>query len=97
VGDTLDKVDPSKAKISVRVLFDDKDAPKTAVAIVTFTAIGTGKDGSRTAFVSSGEYFLRDTGDSWKIFSYSARRADHPARVKPSPSGSSATPTAVAS
>jgi len=96
-GDTYDKVAPSKSKISFRVLFDDKDAPKTVVAIVKFTAVGTGKDGARTVFVSSGQYFLRDTGDGWKVFSYDVKRADHPAKPKPGPSGSGASPTAVAS
>lgn len=96
-GDAYDKVEPSKAKVSVRVLFDEKDTPTTAVAIVEFTAIGTGKDGTLTAFVSSGQYFLRDTGDGWKVFSYSLKRADHPAKPKPGPSGSSSSPTAVAS
>ena len=96
-GDAYEKVQPSKSKISFRVLFDSKDAPKTVVAIVKFTAIGIGKDGARTAFVSSGQYFLRDTGDGWKVFSYSVKRADHPAKPKPGPSGNSPTPSAVAS
>lgn len=96
-GDTYDKVTPSSSKISFRVLFDEKDTPKTVVAIVKFTAVGTGKDGTRTVFVSSGQYFLRDMGDGWKVFSFNVNRADHPAKPKPGPSGSSASPTAVAS
>lgn len=93
-GDTFEKVDQPRGKVSVKVLLDEKDQPATAVAIVKFTAVGTNKDGTMTLIVSSGQYFLRPGADGWRIYAFEVSRSDHEKLPKPGPSGS---PSAVAS
>jgi hypothetical protein len=93
-GDTFDEIARPGGKVSVKVLTDSKDQPATAVAIVTFVAHASGKDGTFTAIVSQGQYFLKQTPDGWVIYSYSVGRKDHAEVPSPGPSG---TPPAVAS
>jgi hypothetical protein len=88
-GDVFSSVQPDKGKVKVRVLFNAEGKPASAVAVVQFSALGANKDGTYTEIVSKGQYFLRDTGDGWKVYSFSVRRADQEARApKPAPSAS---------
>ena len=88
-GDTYDKVTRPQGWVKVKVLLNKDDQPSTAVAIVKFTAYGTGKDGTFTQIVSNGQYFLRPNGDGWTVYAFQVRRGDHETAPKPGPSGSS--------
>ena len=90
-GDVYNKVAEPIGKIEVRVLMNENDQPATAVAIVDFTATATGKDGTKTLVVSTGQYFLKEVSGNWAIYSYSVRREDHPIVPTPGPSGSPST------
>lgn len=86
--DSFKAVAPDRGKLAVKVLFDAKGQPVTAVATVKFLALATNSGGTTgTAIVSEGQYFLRDAGDGWEIYAFSVDRADREARL-PSPSAS---------
>lgn len=93
-GDTYETVGRPKGKVAVKVLMDEKDLAATAVAIVKFQALATGKDGTLTMIVSKGQYFLRPGSDGWTVYSFSVSRHDEERVPKPGPSGS---PSAVSS
>jgi hypothetical protein len=93
-GDTYETVGRPKGKLAVKVLLDDEDQAATAVAIVTFQALATGKDGTLTMIVSKGQYFLRPGSEGWTVYSFSVTRHDEERVPKPGPSGS---PSAVSS
>jgi len=94
-GDRFDKVDQPLGTLNVRVLLDRSNQPVTAVAIVKFKALASAKDGTTTAVVSTGQYFLRSVSDGWLVYAFSVSRDDHEV-VIPSP-GPSASATAEAS
>ena len=88
-GDVYQSVQPEKGKMKVRVLFDENGEVVSMVALVSFEAFAAGKDGTYTNVVSEGQFFLRDTGDGWKIYSFDAKRLDSEAAPpKPAPSAS---------
>ena len=88
-GDVYQSVEPGKGKLKVRALFDEDGNIVSMVALVSFEAYGAGKDGTYSNVVSSGQYFLRNTGDGWKIYSFDAKRLDSEAAPpKPAPSAS---------
>ncbi len=87
-GDRFEKVDRPRGKITVKVLLDEADEPVTAVAIVTFQALATGKDGTDTMIVSIGQYFLRETPEGWLVYSFSVSRDDQASMPTSGPSPS---------
>lgn len=93
-GDAYETVARPKGKLAVKVLLDGKEQPATAVAIVKFQALATGKDGTLTMVVSSGQYFLRPGSDGWQVYSFSITRHDEERVPTPGPS---ATPAAGSS
>jgi hypothetical protein len=94
-GDQFDQVDQPIGTLNVRVLLDRANQPVTAVAIVKFKAMASAKDGTTTAVVSTGQYFLRSVSDGWLVYAFSVSRDDHEV-VIPSP-GPSPSATAEAS
>ena len=94
-GDLFETVDQPLGTLNVKVLLDRANQPATAVAIVKFKALAKAKDGTTTAVVSTGQYFLRSVSDGWLVYAFSVGRDDH-AVVVPSP-GPSASATAGAS
>lgn len=93
-GDTYNTVSPGKSKLWFRVLFDADSKPKTVVAVVRFHALGKRKDGTYTDITAHAQFFMHDTSDGWKIFSFKVGRTDHETTPPPGPSGS---PSASAS
>ena len=93
-GDTYDEIGRPRGKIRVKVLLDREEKPSMAVAIVTFTALGTRKDGTYTEIVSNGQFFLKPGGTGWTVYAFQVRRADHETAPPPGPS---ARPSAVSS
>jgi hypothetical protein len=87
-GDTYETVSPGKSKLWFRVLFDADSKPKTVVAVVRFHALGKRKDGTYTDITTHAQFFMHDTGDGWKIFSFKVGRTDHETTPPPGPSGS---------
>jgi hypothetical protein len=88
-GDVYETVEPDKGKLKMRVLFDENGEVVSIVALVEFQALGARKDGTYTNVVSNGQFFLRDGGDGWKIYSFDAKRLDEEAAPpKPAPSAS---------
>jgi hypothetical protein len=87
-GDTYDTVSPSKSKLWFRVLFDADSTPRTVVAVVRFHALGKRTDGTYTDIAAHAQFFMHDTGDGWKIFSFKIGRDDHETTHPPAPSGS---------
>ncbi|MFB3738181.1 MAG: hypothetical protein ACE14W_04365 [Candidatus Velamenicoccus archaeovorus] len=87
-GDAFATVGKPKGKVAVKVLMNDQDRPLTAVAIVTFEALGTGTDGTLTTIVSKGQYFLRPASDGWLVYSFSVSRHDVETVPAPGPSAS---------
>jgi hypothetical protein len=87
-GDVYERVTPRRGSLTFRVLFDQEGNPDTVVVDVRFTALGERQDGTYTAIVSSGSYFLRDL-EGWKITAFDVERADEEAKPPaPAPSGS---------
>jgi hypothetical protein len=82
-------VEPDKGKLKMRVLFDENGDVVSIVALVDFQAFAARKDGTYANVVSSGQFFLRDSGDGWRIYSFDAKRLDEEAAPpKPAPSAS---------
>jgi hypothetical protein len=75
--------------VTIVVLTDRRDAPVTAIARVEFHADAELDAGGASRITSRGAYFLRPTGDGWRIFAYSIDRDEEPT--------ASATPTGTAS
>jgi hypothetical protein len=90
-GDTYDTVSPAKSKLWFRVLFDADSTPRTVVAVVRFHALGKRTDGTYTDIAAHAQFFMHDTGDGWKIFSFKVGRDDHETTPPPGPSGSPST------
>jgi hypothetical protein len=91
-GDVYERVTPKRGSIKYRVLFDQDGNPATVVATVSFSALGQRQDGTYTAIVSSGEYFLSDEG-GWKVTAFTVSRSDHETKAPPSPSASASAAT----
>lgn len=94
-GDLFETVDQPLGTLNVKVLLDRANQPATAVAIVKFKALAKAKDGTATAVVSTGQFFLRSLSNGWLVYAFSVNRDDHEV-VVPSP-GPSASATAGAS
>ena len=94
-GDQFDRDDQPVGTLNVKVLLDRENQPATAVAIVKFKALAGAKDGTTTAVVSTGQYFLRSASDGWLVYAFSVSRGDHEV-VVPSP-GASASATGASS
>ena len=62
--------------VTIVVLTDRRDAPVSAIARVDFHADAELDAGGATRITSRGAYFLRPTGDGWRIFAYSIDRDD---------------------
>jgi hypothetical protein len=90
-GDTYNTVSPGKSKLWFRVLFDADSTPRTVVAVVRFHALGKRTDGTYTDIAAHAQFFMHDTGDGWKIFSFKVGRDDHETTPPPGPSGSPST------
>jgi hypothetical protein len=73
-GTAYDSVKPAGGSLKLSVLMDEAGDPFTAVATVKFAAKATETDGDVVVLVSTGEYFLRPVGDSWRIFGYEIER-----------------------
>lgn len=86
-GDAFDTVNRPKGKLAIKVLLDQEEHPATAVAIVKFQALATGKDGTLTMVVSTGQFFLRPSSEGWRVYSFSVGRHDEERVPKPGPSG----------
>jgi hypothetical protein len=84
--ETFTTIAQPKGNVEVRVLLNDKNQVATAVAVVNFEAVGTRKDGKLTRFDSSGQYFLRRTGDGWRIYAFDVHRNDKLETPSPGPS-----------
>lgn len=97
-GDTFSTILPSVSKVRTKVLLDQKGAPVSVDAIVTFRATATTKTGPKNVrFVSVGQFFFQKVDGDWKIVSYQVHRADvRVPKPTPTPSGS-ATPSAGSS
>jgi hypothetical protein len=68
---------------------DEKGQPVSIMATVSFSAQGAHGDGTYTLFKSSGEFFLRQVGDVWKVVAFQVRRADSEETAPPSSAGGS--------
>jgi hypothetical protein len=87
-GQTIDTVSDPTGRLVVKVLFDRRNEPVTAVAVVEFKTLAKGKDGTYTEVVSTGQYFLRPAGGTWHVISFKVSRADHATVPSPGPSTS---------
>lgn len=90
-GDIYKSVEPRKSTLSYQVLFDKNGKPDTVVATVLFRALGERKDGTYTAILSEGTFFLRDV-DGWKVTAFDVTRGD--AETEPPSPSPSASPSA---
>jgi hypothetical protein len=93
-GDTFTKIAEPEGHVEVHVLLNKQDQVATAVALVTFEATGTRKDGKLTHFQSTGQYFLRHVGGGWRIYAFDVHRDD---TVTSPPAGPSADASGTAS
>jgi hypothetical protein len=84
-GDTYTTIEPAKATLKPRVLMDDAGKALSVEAVVTFWAKGQHDDGSFTLFKSTGSFFLRRDGSTWKVVAFNVHRDD---TEKPAPSAS---------
>jgi hypothetical protein len=88
-GDAYDTIEPIKGVVKPRVLVDDKGQPISIMATVSFSAQGAHGDGTYTLFKSSGQFFLRQVDDVWKVVAFQVRRADSEETAPPSGAGGS--------
>ncbi len=86
-GDVYERVTPRRGSLRFSVLFDDEGAPDTVVVEVRFSALGERQDGTFTAIVSTGTWFLKDQG-GWVVTAFDVSRADHETTPPPSPTPS---------
>ncbi|MEP7059601.1 MAG: hypothetical protein ABI828_02615 [Actinomycetota bacterium] len=86
----LKDLQPAPSKVSFRVLFDDKGAASQVMATVLFNADATLNGGGRATLVSSGQFFLKRVGGSWKVVAFEVKRAD---TAGPPPASQSSGPT----
>jgi hypothetical protein len=86
-GDAYTTIEPAKATLKPRVLMDPAGKALSVEAVVTFWAKGTHDDGSFTLFKSTGSFFLRHDGSTWKVVAFDVHR-DDTERPAPSASGS---------
>jgi hypothetical protein len=98
-GDAYDTIEPVKGVLKPRVLVDEKGQPISIMASVSFSAQGAHADGTYTLFKSSGQFFLRQVSNVWKVVAFQVRRADSEETTPPSGAGGSGTaePTGTAS
>lgn len=75
-GDSYDTIEPVSGTVKPEVLVDEEGQPLSVVASVSFSAQGAHQDGSYTLFKSTGQFFLRKVGDTWKVVAFQVRRAD---------------------
>jgi hypothetical protein len=94
-ADNFASIKETSAHLKEKVLMDLNDQPYSVVAVVTFTATATLKDGTTAGLTSLGQYILQKVGSGWQVASYSVTRTAQGS--KSSASGGTATPTAVAS
>ena len=94
-GDTYEYVEPEDGTIKVRVLTDAKGQPIEAFANVSFQGTAEHDDGTYTALVVDGAYFLVHEDDTWKITSYRVDRNEKQTRA-PATATSSVTPSGEA-
>jgi hypothetical protein len=94
-ADDFASIKETSAHLKEKVLMDLNDQPYSVVAVVTFTATATLKDGTTAGLTSLGQYILQKAGSGWQIASYSVTRTAQGS--KSSASGGTTTPTAVAS
>jgi hypothetical protein len=88
-GDSYDTIEPIKGEVKPRVLVDEKGQPISVMASVSFSAQGAHGDGTYTLFKSSGQFFLRQVDDVWKVVAFQVRRADSEETAPPSSAGGS--------
>ena len=91
-ADTIDTIDTKNASLKEKVLMDQRGNPYSVVAVVTFEASATMKDGSSGDITSQGQYIFEKTGAGWQVTSFSVTRND-----KAGTTSASSTPTGVAS
>ena len=82
-ADELTALQPAPSKLSTQVLFDDKGSPYQIMATVLFRADATLKAGGHATLVSTGQYFLKQVGGSWKVVAFEVKRADSAATLPP--------------
>lgn len=87
-GDAFDEILPKSGTLKAKVLLDPKDVPYSVVAIVKFTAIGSGKDGKDLAMTSQGQFVLQKIDGTWKVVSFRVLRNDVPKAPSPSATAS---------
>jgi hypothetical protein len=83
-ADELTDLQPAPSKLTTKVLFDEKGAAYQVMATVLFTAHATLKTGGHATLVSTGQYFLKQVGGSWKVVAFEVKRADKTSAVSPS-------------
>ncbi|HXF37841.1 MAG TPA: hypothetical protein VNO17_11790 [Actinomycetota bacterium] len=76
LGAGLERIEPRRGRLSVKVLVDEHGRPLTIVGIVRFSATAEGKDGTVRELVSAGQYFLRRIDGAWRVYSYDVVRED---------------------
>jgi hypothetical protein len=86
------------SSIQVRVLFDPSGHPNTAVAALTFEALGVLKDGQDIDVTSEGSFLLQPEKGAWVITAYPSVQTTVQPAASTSPSASpTPTPTGSAS
>ncbi|MEA2521098.1 MAG: hypothetical protein QOI81_744 [Actinomycetota bacterium] len=85
-ADELKNLHPVPSKLTSKVLFDDKGNAYQVMATVEFMANATLKAGGHATLVSTGQYFLKQVGGSWKVVAFEVKRADTNT-APPSPTG----------
>ena len=90
-ADIFASIQASNAHLREKVLMDPNGQPYSVVAVVTFDAAASLKDGTAGTLSSEGQYILQKAASGWQVTSFSVTRSDRPAKA--SPAGSGATPT----
>jgi hypothetical protein len=97
-GAQLRSLSVTGSSIQVRVLFDPSGHPNTAVAALTFEALGVLKDGQDIDVTSEGSFLLQPEKGAWVITAYPSVQTTVQPAASASPSASpTPTPTGSAS
>ena len=89
-GRALRSLSSTEGTLKVRVLFDPKGNPSTAIAEVSFQAQGELADGQSLEIDNEGSYLLRQVQGTWLIVGYPTVKTTVESVPSPAPSASSA-------
>jgi hypothetical protein len=89
-GDVFEQILPESGVLKTKVLFDLEDEAFSVVAVTSFEALGSGKDGQDVRMTSRGQFVFQQVDGDWRVVSFKVLRDNE---VEAQSVSASATPT----